>query len=361
MPESGANIARTDPAVALQELSETVRAAASARMSLRIVGSDSKQKWWRTRAVSRLDMRPYRGIVAYEPSELVLTARTGTPLAEIESTLAASGQMLGFEPPHTGPDATLGGAIAAGFAGPARPYRGGVRDFMLGVSLLNDAGEVLKFGGRVMKNVAGYDVSRLVSGAWGRLGPLLEVSLSVVPAPAITTSIAWRCEAGEALARATEFARQPYPITALAYDGVELHMRLAGAERAVAASIAKLQPPLRNDEANDWANDWAYWRDFSHPHFSSAETLWRVVVPPATPLLTIPGFTWWDWGGALRWVRSNAAAEAIQTAVGRVGGHASCWSEPRATGGQVDPLGALEIRVRQSFDPLNLFNPSMES
>lgn len=357
MPESGANIARADPAAALQELSEAVRVAASARTPLRIVGSDSKQKWWRTRAVSRLDMRSYRGIVAYEPSELVLTARTGTLLGEIENTLAASGQMLGFEPPRTGPDATLGGAIAAGFAGPARPYRGGVRDFMLGASLLNGAGEVLKFGGRVMKNVAGYDVSRLVSGAWGRLGPLLEVSLRVVPAPAITTSIAWRCEAGEALARAAEFARQPHPITALAYDGVELRMRLAGAERAVAASIAKLQPTLRDDEANDWAQ----WRDFSHPHFSNAETLWRVVVPPATRLLTIPGFTWWDWGGALRWVRSSAVAEEIQAAVARVGGHASCWHEPRATVGQLDPLDALEARVKQSFDPLNLFNPPVES
>ena len=318
-------------------------------MPLRIVGGDTKRAWWQTAAVTPLSLRYYAGIVAYEPSELVITARAGTLLSEIEQTLAARGQMLGFEPPRMGAESTLGGVVAAALSGPARPYRGGVRDYVLGVRMLTVTGEIVRFGGQVMKNVAGYDLSRLVTGAWGRLGPLLEISLRVAPQPAQTVAVQWPCDEATAWQRLRAFGRATYPISACRYDGQVLHVRLSGAVPAIAAALDSLAPEVRSEGLTEWQA----WRDFTHPFFAQKDAIWRAVVPAATPPLAVDAECVWDWGGALRWFTRVADPERLTQAVAAAGGHVRLWP---STG--FSPVAdALTTRVIASFDPTGLCNP----
>ncbi len=334
---------------ALADLQAKLADAQAARIPLRIIGGDTKHAWWHTSAVTPLSLRHYTGVVAYEPSELVITARAGTLLSEIEQTLAVRGQMLGFEPPRLGRESTLGGVVAAALSGPARPYRGGVRDYVLGVRLLSATGEVLRFGGQVMKNVAGYDLSRLVTGAWGRLGPLLEISLRVSPQPAQTVAVRWRCDESAACQRLRAFGRTTLPISAARYDGQFLHVRLSGAVPAVAAALASLAPEV----SPTGLVEWQAWRDFTHPFFAGKETLWRAIVPAATAPLAVAAECVWDWGGALRWFKGVADPGLLRQAVTAAGGHVRPWP-----GSGLEPLAdALTARVISSFDPMGLFNP----
>ena len=218
-----------------ESLCARVRSAADAGTPLAVTGGGSKDFFGRITQAEPFDVSGHRGIVSYEPTELVLSARGGTPLAEVHAALSEHGQMLAFEPPAFGETATLGGTIATGLSGPARPYAGAARDFVLGTRVLNGKGEALRFGGEVMKNVAGYDVSRLMTGACGTLGVLLEVSLKVLPRPAEVRTVAFETSAREAIERCNAWAARPFPVTGACHDGKRLHVRLAGTARGVAA------------------------------------------------------------------------------------------------------------------------------
>jgi glycolate oxidase FAD binding subunit len=348
-------------------LIEAVRAAASDGRALRVRGGGSKDFYGQALEGEVLDTRGVAGIVAHEPSELVVTALGGTPLAEVEAVLARAGQMLPFEPPHFGPGATIGGAIAAGLAGPRRAatngYYGAIRDFVLGVKLLDGRGEVLSFGGQVMKNVAGYDVSRMIAGSLGTLGVILEVSLKVLPRPVAARSLKLvvRNQA-QAIDKLNAWGGLPLPLTAGAWCNGDLHLRLEGAEAAVLSATRKLGG--ETVEAGQAGRFWEGVREQSDPFFNGAETLWRVSVPPTAIPLDLPGDQLIEWGGALRWLRADAPAAAeIRKAALRAGGHATLFrasaAAKAATGvfTPLDPvLARIHVRLKQTFDPQGVFN-----
>ncbi len=337
----------------LVALREQMREAIAAQTPLRIIGGDTKSAWWHTRATTSLCLAELQGIVAYEPTELVITAYAGTPLHDIQAALAARKQMLGFEPPETGSRSTLGGVVASGLAGPSRLYRGAVRDYVLGVKLLSSDGEPLRFGGQVMKNVAGYDISRLVTGAWGRLGPLTEVSLRVLPAPDAIVSMAWQCGLENAHRRMLDLGRRALPVTGMSFDGTMLRLRMEGAARALAEARTQLPGNAIDEDPALWRG----WRDLTHPFFSSARSLWRISVPPASQIPQFNESFLWDWGGALRWVDVNLPAADIIALAAAAGGFARPWRHTAADTELVPPLAALDLRIRRVFDETGIFNP----
>ncbi len=356
-----------------EELAERVRAAHATATPLCIVAGGTKTWLGRPVQGERLDVTGHRGIVAYEPTELVLTARAGTPLAEIEAVLAERGQCLAFEPPHfasprpggegSQPDAfpppprgeraaTLGGTVACNLSGPARPYAGACRDFVLGVRIINGRGEVLRFGGEVMKNVAGYDLPRLMAGAQGTLGVLLEVSLKVLPRPPLASTLALELDAVTALARFNAWAGQPLPITAAGHDGERAYARLGGAEAAVQAARLK----LGGETIDDGETFWAAVRELRHGFFRASGSLWRLSLPPAAPLAA-HARQFIDWGGAQRWVYSE---HPLWEQAAAAGGHASLYRSPdreRVFQPLSPAMLALHRRLKAAFDPKGILNP----
>ena len=337
-------------------LIDAVRAAVAARRTLRIVGGNSKAfLGCSTPAAEILAVAAHRGIVNYEPQELVITARAGTPLTEIKAALIQHGQMLAFEPPHYGAHATLGGTIACNLSGPRRPYAGAARDFVLGVEIINGRGEHLRFGGQVMKNVAGYDVSRLMTGALGTLGVLLTVTLKVLPRAAATLTLRHETSVADALERMNTWAGKPLPISATAFEGTILYTRLEGAETAVRAARLKLGGEI--DAQEDY---WLSVREQTHGFFHDPRPLWRLALPPASAPLAIHGKYFVEWNGALRWLYSDAPAEKIRAAVTHSGGHATLFRGE--TRNEVfHPLAAtlaqLHRNLKAAFDPHGIFNP----
>lgn len=337
------------------QLVEQVRRAAAEHVPLAIRGGGSKAFYGRASQGEPLEMGVHRGVVSYEPTELVITARAGTPLVEIEASLAEKGQMLPFEPPHFGTDTTFGGMLAAGLSGPRRPWAGAVRDAVLGVKLLNGKGEVLSFGGRVMKNVAGYDLSRLMAGSLGTLAVVLEASVKVLPRPALETTLAQEANAGEAAARLIAWGRQPLPLSASLYHEGRLWIRLSGAEQGVAAARAA----IGGEEAD--AGIWERVRDQTLPYFHGDGPLWRLSLPAAAQALDLPGERLDEWGGALRWLRSDLPADAIRRRVTALGGHATLFRGQDGRGEVFQPLQppmlALHKRLKAAFDPHGILNP----
>ena len=343
----------TDIASTLQD---AVRSAAGHAVPLQLVGGGSKTFYGRSTRGEPLQLTAHRGIIDYEPSELVITARAGTPLSDIEAALAERQQMLGFEPPHFGSGATLGGTLACGLSGPRRPYAGAARDFVLGMKIINGNGELLNFGGQVMKNVAGYDVSRLMVGALGTLGVLLEASLKVLPRPAEELTLAHEMEVGDAIRTMNEWAGRALPLSACVYDGMHLYTRLSGAITALRAARLNLGGELIEDGGAFWTSV----RELRHGFFSSAAPIWRLSVPPATTPIDLPGQWFIDWGGAQRWLRSSTSADAIRAAAERLGGHATLFrGGDRGTVFQplAAPLLAVQQRLKQCFDPHGILNP----
>jgi len=338
------------------ELQAYVRSAGEAGTPLRIAGSGSKDFYGRVTRGEPLDVRGHRGIVEYEPTELVLTARAGTPLTEIESALAEHGQMLPFEPPHFGPNTTLGGTIACGLSGPRRPYAGAARDFVLGARVLSGTGNVLSFGGQVMKNVAGYDLSRLMCGALGTLGVLLEVSLKVLPRPAEELTTSLELSAAEAAEMVGCWSTHPLPLSAACHDGERLHVRLSGAVSAVRAARQR----IGGEPHRDGENLWHRIREHRHGFFETPQPLWRIGVPAAAPDLNLPGRWLIDWGGAQRWLHSDAPAERIRASAQRAGGHALLFRGGDRNGEVFHPLqpgiATLHRRLKDSFDPKHILN-----
>ncbi|CAI8779858.1 glycolate oxidase subunit GlcE [Pseudomonas sp. fls2-241-R2A-110] len=335
-------------------LIEQVNLAVQNAIPLRIQGSNSKAFLGRIAAGEVLDTRSHRGIVSYDPTELVITARCGTPLAELRQVLDAAQQMLPCEPPSFGDGATVGGMIAAGLSGPRRPWSGSVRDFVLGTRVITGLGKHLRFGGEVMKNVAGYDLSRLMAGSYGSLGVITEVSLKVLPKPRQALSISLEMDSGRALSNLAQWGQQPLPISAACHDGQRLHLRLEGGEGSVAAAHDRL--------GGEWL-DSSYWEDLNEQRlsfFDEGQPLWRLSVPHNTPRLSLPGQQLIDWGGAQRWLKSEAEAAFIRKVVDEVGGHVTCYSH-----GLIDspfqPLPGALMRyhqnLKQQLDPRRVFNP----
>jgi glycolate oxidase FAD binding subunit len=324
---------------------------------LRIRGGGSKDFYGNALRGEVLDTRSHVGIVAYEPSELVITARCGTPLAEIEAALAQKGQMLAFEPPRFGDGATIGGVVAAGLSGPRRASAGAVRDYVLGVHLLDGAGHLLHFGGQVMKNVAGYDVSRLMAGSLGTLGLILDVSLKVLPRPAAEATLRFEMPQGRAITVLNEWGGKPLPISASAWQDETLHLRLSGAKAAVAEAAARLGGERVDD--GDAASLWAGLRDQSADLFA-AGPLWRIAVPGSAAPLDLPGVVLIEWGGGQRWLRSEAPAADVRAAAAKAGGHATLFRGGDKSGGAFHPpapaLAALNERVRRALDPDGIFD-----
>jgi glycolate oxidase FAD binding subunit len=339
-------------------LADTVRDAAAARIPLAIHGSGSKRFLTGDIDGTPLDVTGHRGIISYEPTELVLTARAGTPLREIEAVLAEKNQMLGFEPPHYGPEATLGGAIACNLSGPRRPYCGAARDFVLGTRIVNGRGEILKFGGQVMKNVAGYDVSRLMAGSYGTLGVLLEVSLKVLPKPAQEITLAFQLDADKAIRKMNTWSGQPLPLSAACHLGDTLYIRLSGTDQGVRAAHIKLGGELDTRGA-------AFWQELREQQllfFAGEAPLWRLSVPSAAPRLDLPGKWLLDWAGAQRWLRTPANAVDVQRAAEAIGGHVMLFrnaEHPHSVHMSNPVTSRLTRELRRAFDPSAIFNPTL--
>jgi len=335
-------------------LLEQVNQALENATPLRIQGANSKAFLGRIGAGEILDTRSHRGIVSYDPTELVVTVRCGTPLAELLAVLDAAQQMLPCEPPAFADDATVGGMLASGLSGPRRPWSGAVRDFVLGTRIITGHGKHLRFGGEVMKNVAGYDLSRLMAGSFGSLGVITEVSLKVLPKPRQCLSISLPMSSERALQRLAEWGQQPLPISAACHDGERLHLRLEGGEGSVTAAHDRLGGELLEP---------GYWADLNEQRlgfFNEDQPLWRLSVPNNTPPLALPGPQLLDWGGAQRWLKSAAEAAFIRKVVGEVGGHATCYSH----GLLDDPFQPLppallhyHRNLKRQLDPRGIFNP----
>ena len=347
---------------ASRELGEQVRQADAEGSPLRIVGGDTRRFYGRSVEGTPLSLAAHRGITHYDPVELGVSVRAGPPLGELEAALEAEDQMLGCEPPRFGAASTVGGMIATGLSGPRRPWAGAVRDFVLGSRVIDRAGRELRFGGEVMKNVAGYDLSRLMVGAQGTLGIISEVSMKVLPRPAARAGLRLEMSPEKALDRLTEWGRQPLPITAAAYTDGALHLRLEGG----ASSVAATRERLGGDELD--AAFWQDLRDLRLPFFSDdPRPLWRLSLPNHTPPLSLAGETLLDWAGAQRWLKSEAEGDEIRTAASRAGGHATCLGAIDARGtpqGAAEPFMPLapviakyHRRLKAELDPNGIFNP----
>jgi len=372
-----------------ETLSERVGHAFANSEPLRIAGAGSKhflQTPGQPNTGSVLDLSQYAGVVSYEPTELVLTARSGTPISEIESLLAKEGQALPFDPPvYSGAD-TLGGVVACAASGPSHSYSGGVRDFILGTRIINGRGEDLRFGGEVMKNVAGYDVSRLQVGARGSLGVLLDLSVKVLPRHEAQETVSFTCDSSAVLEKLIALERQPLPLDAAAIvplaneasdDKVRLLIRFSGSAAAVKRAVADIGGDVESHSAQWWAS----LRDLTHPFFchvadkagsNSSVPLWRFTLPAETPLESfaeaIPGLhrsDWlYDWGGRLRWVRADASFAEMAAVAQRLKGKVSCItnkpddsvydSEPATA--PATALENLHMRIKASFDPRHILN-----
>jgi glycolate oxidase FAD binding subunit len=342
----------------LGELRERIRDAAAGKMPLRLRGGGTKDFYGGALAGEVLDTRGHAGIVSYEPTELVVTARCGTPLAQLEAALAEHGQMLAFEPPHFGAAATLGGCVAAGLSGPRRAAAGAVRDFVLGARLLDGGARELAFGGRVMKNVAGYDVSRLLAGSLGVLGVILEVSLKVLPRPAAERTLRLQMPQDEALEALNRWAGEPLPLSASAWRGGVLTVRLSGAPSALQAAARRIGgEPLDAPQAERF---WTGVREHADPFFAAAAPLWRLSVPSHAPRIELAGEQLIEWGGALRWLRTPADAAAVRSAAAQAGGHATLFRGGDRGAGAFAPLAPALLKLHRSlkaaFDPAGIFN-----
>ena len=345
---------------------ETIRFAAENKTPLQIRGGNTKCFYGNTVSLQSprtLDMTAYHGLVDYDPAELVITACAGTRLSEIEALLNQHGQTLAFEPPHFGEFATLGGCVAAGLSGPRRATAGAVRDFVLGVRMLNGKGEDLRFGGQVMKNVAGYDVSRLMVGALGTLGVLLEISLKVLPKPVTEMTLSMSIDETEAIDKMNRWAGQPLPISATCYRDNQLFYRLSGVESAVKAARSKLGGEELKEEQGI-----AFWqaiREQTDQFFQKGKynDLWRLSIASTTPPLSLAEEQLIEWNGSLRWLMSSVDSDprTIRYVAEKSGGHAILFRHHSTSASVFHPLslGLLKIHraLKEQFDPVGIFNP----
>ena len=357
-------LAAVDPA--LRRVIDAVETARTERVALDLRGGGTKACYGEPPRGRPLELAELAGIRAYEPSELVVTVRAGTPLADLEAALAERGQCLPFEPPRFAPGGTVGGMVAAGLAGPARAFAGSVRDHVLGAAILDGRAQLERFGGQVIKNVAGYDVARVFAGSWGILGVVLEVSLKVLAAAPASATRVLDCDEADARRRLAQWAAKPWPLSASAWDAGRLYLRFSGARAAVDAAAAGCGgTALAADAAARW---WDGLRDQRHPFFAldaaaaaAGECLWRLSVPPTAPLAELGGARLVEWGGALLWWRGRRDPQAVRAAAHAAGGHATRVRAADPRGGANHPLEpavlAIHRRLKAAFDPDRVFNP----
>jgi len=350
----------------LSRLVNQVQVAAADRVPLDIRGGGTKAFYGGEPVGEVLDVTPLAGISSYEPSELVVTVRAGTLLSELEAALAEKGQCLPFEPPRFAPNGTVGGMVAAGLAGPSRAAVGSVRDYVLGATLLNGKGEVLSFGGQVMKNVAGYDVSRALAGSMGIFGVICEVSLKVLPTAPATATLRLEMDAATAIRRLNEWGGQPLPLNASAWWDGTLVLRLRGAAAAVQSAQQRIGGELIAPEsANPF---WQGLRDHSDEFFVGAAravdggaALWRLSVPATAGPLKLSGEQLLEWGGAQRWICTSAPGHTLRDAAAAAGGHAVLFRARDKSLGTFAPLKApldrIHRELKAAFDPAGIFNP----
>lgn len=344
-----------------QQLQQQVEEAYREKVPLRIIGGDSKSFYGNLSEGKLLSVSAHTGIVEYEPNELVITVRAGTPLKEVKERLAAHGQMLAFEPPAYGDSATIGGTIACGFSGPGRLSAGSARDFVLGCKVLTGKGEVIEFGGKVIKNVAGYDVSRLMVGAMGTLGVLLEISLKVLPQPEKEITLAAAAKVSESIDIMNARAGQALPLTAACYDGEAVLLRFSSTEKGIKHALSM----VAGDELKQGPQFWQELNEHKHFFFEEDVPLWRLSLAPATLHLGIPGNWLFDWGGALRWFKTDATPKNVRDAVAAEGGHATLfryhemWREQQEVS-VFHPLPkalmSIHQKMKTAFDPEKILN-----
>ena len=326
---------------------------------LRIRGGGTKDFYGNEPRGELLDTRSCFGVVSYEPSELVVTVRCGTSLLEVQKLLETENQILAFEPPHFGAGATLGGCVAAGLSGPRRASAGAVRDFVLGATIVDGQGRVLAFGGQVMKNVAGYDVSRLLAGSLGTLGLILEISLKVAPRPVAELTLSFEMPQAKALESMNRWAGQPLPVSATAWRDGALDLRLSGAQAAVRAAAGKLGG--EQVDAGAASQFWSAIREQTEPFFALPAPLWRLSLPSRAPQIELPGEQLIEWGGALRWLKSSADAATVRAAAAGAGGHATLFRAGDKPAGAFAPLppelARLHGELKKTFDPAGILNP----
>jgi len=353
--------------LSVEALAERIREAASNGERLRIRGGGSKDFYGEAPAGTLLDTRSLIGAAEHEPTELVVTAPAGMLLTELETLLAETGQCLAFEPPRFDAQSTVGGMVAAGLSGPSRAQAGSVRDHVLGVVLLSGSGEQLHFGGRVIKNVAGYDVSRVIAGSLGTLGVIVEVSLKVLPRAESETTLCFDLKPQAALEQLHAWGAQPLPLDASAWWNGNLIVRLRGSEAAVnEARVSMGGEPIHASLAAPFWNDL---RDQRDPFFVAAAdavahqdaTLWRMALPATAPLLGLAGDELIEWHGGQRWLATTLPAEAVRAAAVAAGGHATMFRTRTKSPGVFTPLTAplraIHARLKQAFDPKGVFNP----
>lgn len=341
----------------LRDLQEQAGAASAARRPILIRAGGSKDFYGGALEGELLDVSTLTGITHCEPTELVISARAGTPVVQLERVLAAHEQMLAFEPPQFSGRATLGGAVASGLSGPRRAQCGALRDFVLGVELIDGRGELLRFGGRVIKNVAGFDVSRLMAGSLGTLGVLTEVTLKTAPRPRAQCTLRFEMDQRRALETMTLWARRPLPLSGTAWHDDLLHVRVSGAEAAVRAARQAL-----GGEMIDGADEyWECMREQRLDFFAAASELWRISLPANSPVLPVEEPTVIEWGGSLRWLSGPRPGGAVRALAAAHGGHAALYRAPaKPCEGPFQPLSpavlAIHKRLKAAFDPAGIFN-----
>jgi len=343
----------------LEQLAATIRRAGEERRPLCIQSGGSKRFYGREPVGQPLSLNNYHGIVSYEPSELVVTARAGCLLSDVHAALAEEGQMLAFEPPAFGAAATVGGMVASGLSGPRRAYAGSVRDFVLGVTAMSANGEVMRYGGQVMKNVAGFDVSRLMVGALGTLGVILEVSFKVLPVASGEITLVREADLAESVSLMNAWAAKPYPVSATAWLEGQLWVRISGASAALSAA----RTALGGEEDVQGRRFWTALREQQLAFFDTDAPIWRLSLPPATDAPEVMGQMIVEWGGAQRWVKGESSIDFKQLAglARERGGHAMVFRGGQRTGEVFSPLApavhALHQRIKSTFDPHGIFNP----
>ena len=340
-----------------QDFCDQIIAARKSGQPLIIKGSGSKQFYGRSTTGDEINMQSCAGIISHEPTELVITALAGTRLQEIESVLAQHGQMLPFEPPYFGDDATLGGMVACGLSGPRRPYAGSVRDYVLGIKCLTGKGEILTFGGQVMKNVAGYDVSRLMTGALGTLGIILEASIKVLPRPEHEITLTANTDFNTAMKNMNSWAGKSLSLSAACFHDSQLDIRLSGKKTAVMSA----QKVLGMRESESGLDYWKQLREHQLDFFQdNTKPLWRLSVPSNTSAMDLQGEWLIDWGGAQRWLKTNESMDKIRRITQQAGGHATLFRGGDRDSEIFHPLTPallqLHRRLKQVFDPEGIIN-----
>jgi glycolate oxidase FAD binding subunit len=347
------------------EFIERIQAATAQKKPLCIQGGATKTWYGQEPQGEILSTRAYSGIIDYDPTELVITARCGTPLSEIKQALAEQHQFLAFEPPSFGMDATIGGAVATGLAGPRRAYAGGVRDFVLGAVLLNGSAERLTFGGQVMKNVAGYDVSRMLAGSMGFLGLLLELSIKVLPVPQSECTLRFELTESDALTKLNQWGAMPLPISASSWESGQLSLRLSGSEAATSQARQQLGgEQLQSEQASQ---HWLTLNEQTASFFQQQGALWRLSLPSTCPSIALGAAQLIEWGGAQRWLHlpelanDQLSAHQLRLQVAALGGHATLFKGGDKKIGVFQPLPqplfAIHQRLKSAFDPAGIFNP----